>query len=106
MARYIDDDVQTALAKRHPVRAARRYGTDFGQLNGELTSRISSADIAGTLDQMGVSFDPAFDSNGGKAAGPAAWRRRARRARSGARPYDVVLATSMLQVGVDVPGSG
>ena len=46
----------------------RRTGTDFGDLNvAELTSRVASADITATLDQMGASFDPVFDSTAGKA---------------------------------------
>jgi hypothetical protein len=107
MARYMGDDVQTALAKGHPwSRLPRRFGT-IGQLHlAELTSRVSSADITGTLDQMGVSFDAGFDST-------AARRDWAARRKAGekmpdrpVRPFDVVLATSMLQVGVDVDRLG
>jgi len=56
MARYMGDDIQTALNKRRPwSRLPRRTGTDFGHLNvAELTSRVSSADITATLDQMGI----------------------------------------------------
>ena len=108
MARYMDDDIQTALVKRRPWSLLpSRTGTDYGQLHvAELTSRVASADITVTLDQMAVPFDPRFDSTAGKrelrallAAGKPVPER-------GARPFDVVLATSMLQVGVDVTRLG
>jgi hypothetical protein len=108
MARYLGDDVQTALAKGRPWSALpRRTGTNFGNLNiAELTSRVASADITATLDQMAVPFDPQFDSTAGKAS------LRERRAASEpvptreVNPYDAILATSMLQVGVDVTRLG
>ena len=70
MARYLGDDIQTALAKGRPwSRLPRRFGTDYGALHvAELTSRVASADITGTLDQMAVPFDPVFDSTAGKRA--------------------------------------
>ena len=44
MARYMGDDVQTALDRRRPWSLLpRRTGTDYGQLNiAELTSRVAS----------------------------------------------------------------
>ena len=108
MARYVGDDIQTALARRRPWSLLpSRTGTDYGQLNvAELTSRVASADITATLDQMAVPFDPRFDSAAGKrelralrAEAKAVPERRA-------QPFDVVLATSMLQVGVDVARLG
>ena len=108
MARYMGDDVQTALAKGRPwSRLPRRTGTGFGQLDvAELTSRVSSSDITGTLDQMAIPFDPAWDSS--KAKRDLAERRKAgeKIADRATRPFDVVLATSMLQVGVDVDRLG
>jgi hypothetical protein len=106
MARYMGDDIQTALARRRPWSLLpSRTGTDYGQLNvAELTSRVASADITATLDQMAVPFDPRFDSTAGKRelrALPAEDRPE-----RGTRPFDVVLATSMLQVGVDVTRLG
>ncbi|PYI39491.1 helicase [Arthrobacter psychrolactophilus] len=112
MARYIADDVQTTIKKRRPGKNfPPRYGTQPTGLNvAELTSRVSSSDITGTLDQMGAAFDPRWDSNEGKKV-RAVESRTAREA--GKRyayrkpdPYDVVLATSMLQVGVDVTRLG
>lgn len=68
MARYLGDDVQTALAKHRPWSLLpSRSGTEYGTLHtAELTSRVASADITGTLDQMAVEFDPTFDSAEGK----------------------------------------
>lgn len=86
----------------------RRYGTGYGYLNvAELTSRVASADITRTLDQMSVEFDPRLDSTAARVqalamlrAGKAPPRERQ------VSPYDAILATSMLQVGVDVPRLG
>ena len=110
MARYVQDDIQTGLAKPgRDCRLPRRRGTDFGALHlGELTSRIASADITATLDRMALAFDPDVDSTAARAAAAAAAQagKKVVRRRPEANPYDVVLATSMLQVGVDVPRLG
>ena len=87
MARYMGDDIQTALARRRPWSLLpSRTGTDYGQLNvAELTSRVASADITATLDQMAVPFDPRFDSAAGKAGDDARCSRRPARARTRTR---------------------
>jgi hypothetical protein len=108
MARYVQDDIQTALFKGRPgSKLPSRLGTDYGSVNlGELTSRISSGEITKTLDDMAQPFDPAIDSTQAREAA------RATRAAGGkpptrdTNPFDVVLATSMLQVGVDVTRLG
>jgi len=110
MARYVADDVQTRVkSPRKDSGFPSRPGATFGFLNvGELTARIASAEIGRTLDRLGLEFDPGYDStealserrsllDSGKKA-PA-------RAEADS-PFDVVLATSMLQVGVDVQRLG
>ena len=110
MARYIQDDIQTGLAKSgRDSHLPRRRGTNCGALHlGELTSRIASAGITATLDRMALTFDPDVDSTAARDAVAAA-RRAGKplvRCKRTANPYDVVLATSILQVGVDVSRLG
>lgn len=109
MARYLGDDVQTALSKGRPWSLLpRRRGTDYGSLHtAELTSRVASADITTTLDRMAVEFDPDIDSTAARRA-LAAQREAGKPIRStrDVNPYDTILATSMLQVGVDVTRLG
>lgn len=108
MARYVQDDVQTALFKGRPGSLlSRRIGTDYGSINlGELTSRISSSEITKTLDEMAVPFDQAIDSSQARAANRDARAEGKETPKREVNPFDVVLATSMLQVGVDVTRLG
>lgn len=95
MKRLAEDDVQTrsfrvkmSLVER-PGLEQRRVG-----IIAELTSRVSSADIPKYLDQLEIPFDGVYD--------PATGQFTSRRAPEAPRPIDVVLATNMLSVGVDV----
>ena len=108
MARYMADDVQTRVKRpRKDSGFPARLGTSFGLLHvGELTSRIASAEIGRTLDRLGLEFDPGYDTT-------EAFRERLAAQDAGKKmpprsepPFDVVLATSMLQVGVDVQRLG
>jgi hypothetical protein len=122
MRRYLDDDVTTRV-RRHgrPRSMSDRIVTAAGMLAiEELTSRISSADISAVLKRLEVPFDEKLDTSARRraiAADYAAARKENRpphplvdqfyqRARNGRLPVDVVLATSMLQVGVDVSRFG
>lgn len=108
MARYVADDVQNRVNRpRKDSGFPRRWGTSFGLLNvGELTSRIASSEIGQTLDHLGLEFDPDYDTTDATLARIADQRAGTKVATRKASPFDVVLATSMLQVGVDVQRLG
>ena len=111
MRRHVDDSVTTAVSDGRTVSGLKRRTT--GQLTvGELTSRISSSEIGATLDSLGFRFDPSQDSTAARekwALDAKAAKKAGKKMPSSTRknwPYDVVLATSMLQVGVDIPRLG
>ncbi|MGQ4489642.1 DISARM system helicase DrmA [Streptomyces sp. SAS_281] len=105
MRRLIDDDIADRLRSSR-VRTRRKRPTV-----AELTSRMPSSRIAGSLAQLDGRFDPEFDSTDAinalvelRKADPEAAKEKVRSRRS--YPIDVLLATSMLQVGVDVQRLG
>ncbi|MCC9195307.1 DISARM system helicase DrmA [Arthrobacter sp. zg-Y820] len=103
MSRYVADDVTTAVGRPRQDSGFTQRITSYQLQYGELTSRISSDDIKTTLDKLAIEFDSTTHSTEARKA----WRdaRDAGKNPPSARgpyPYDVVLATSMLQVGVDV----
>ena len=108
MARYVADDVQSRVNRpRKDSGFPRRWGTSFGLLNvGELTSRIASSEIGQTLDHLGLEFDPDYDTTTATLARIADARAGKKTPSRRNSPFDVVLATSMLQVGVDVQRLG
>lgn len=111
MARFMQDDINLhTRVGRVGSHLPRRFGTDAGNLRvGELTSRVSSGAIVRTLNQMNASFDVEYDANRVSTPNKELDLReplRKRRASDDVRPFDAVLATSMLQVGVDVPRLG
>ncbi|WP_386069784.1 DISARM system helicase DrmA [Tahibacter sp. UC22_41] len=105
MKRLAEDDVQTrsfrvkmSLVER-PGLEQRRVG-----IIAELTSRVSNAEIPKYLDQLEIPFDGVLDANTGRFARPSANPSSGSDSQRPAapRPIDVVLATNMLSVGVDV----
>jgi hypothetical protein len=99
MHRLVDDDVAERLGSLKVLTRRRR------PMQQELTSRMPSARITSTLAALDRSFDYRFDST------EALDRLRADKTlatefKDRNRPIDVLLATSMLQVGVDVPRLG
>jgi hypothetical protein len=100
MRRLVEDDISDRLGRQNALVRRRR------PVVTELTSRMDSRKITQTLADLERRFTTANDST----AGIAAWRQlppEEREARTQpARPVDVLLATSMLQVGVDVQRLG
>jgi hypothetical protein len=94
MRRLVDDDVRARLRQTDRVGFARRPAP-FVE---EMTSRKNSRDIPDLLDLLNVPFDPGADERR-KALGPEARR-------SAKRPLDVLLATNMISVGVDIERLG
>lgn len=83
MRRLVEDDVSARLTRAEDRGLARRYDP----LLKELTSRLSSTEIPGILSQLSVPFP--------RVPGPGS-----------VPPIDVLLATNMIAVGVDVPRLG
>jgi len=95
MRRLAEDDVQT---RSNRVRMSMTERPGLAMRNPavicELTSRVSSQDIPKYLDALEVKFKATFDPSTGKYV--------TKRNEGGPRAIDVVLATNMLSVGVDV----
>ncbi|MEV6983204.1 DISARM system helicase DrmA [Sphaerisporangium sp. NPDC051017] len=83
MRRMVEDDVSTRLSRADQRGLARRYDP----VVKELTSRLSSGDIPVVLDHLSQAFSP-------------------KRGQGERRPIDVLLATNMIAVGVDVSRLG
>tara|TARA_R110000782_G_scaffold268961_3_gene366216 strand:+ start:19637 stop:23677 length:4041 start_codon:yes stop_codon:yes gene_type:complete len=95
MKRLAEDDVQTRCY-RVQMSLVDRPGLAQRSVNNvrELTSRVSNRDIPKYLDQLEIKFKAEFDDEAGKFV--TRWEE------GDARSVDVVLATNMLSVGVDV----
>lgn len=95
MKRLAEDDVQTRSYRVQMSMVERPALAQRSVSNiRELTSRVSSQDIPKYLDQLEIKFKAAFDTTAGKYV--TRWEEGETRA------IDVVLATNMLSVGVDI----
>jgi hypothetical protein len=96
MKRLVDDDVRTRLRKMVERGLANRtlYTPDTVK---ELTSRLGSTAIPETLDLLETPFDPKLLDD---------IKKRKQGDEFIHRPLDVLLATNMISVGVDVPRLG
>ncbi|WP_084039578.1 DISARM system helicase DrmA [Demequina sp. NBRC 110053] len=103
MRRYLEDDVTTRVSNRDRASEYPRRRTPLKL--GELTSRISSSEIGKTLTHLASPFEAESDTTVGRRA-IGAKLQAGEKLPDRELPYDVVLATSMLQVGVDVPRLG
>ncbi|MEV7185573.1 DISARM system helicase DrmA [Kitasatospora sp. NPDC093102] len=119
MRRYLDDDITTRVRsnggrKGHETIANRIVGRTGMLSIQELTSRISSSEISATLKRLEGGFDQERDTSARRRALMAefaAAKKEKREPRAlpthpAKQAVDVVLATSMLQVGVDVSRFG
>ncbi len=95
MRRLAEDDVQTRAYRVQMSRVARPGLSQRSVKNvDELTSRVSSKDIPAKLDHLEVAFKGEWDA--AKKAHVVKW------GKGEAQGIDIVLATNMLSVGVDV----
>jgi hypothetical protein len=94
MRRAVDDSISARLHRMDRRGLARRFLSPYAVK--ELTSRLSASDIPAILDRLETPFDAAAE----------AARRQSKREDSGRFPIDVLLATNMISVGVDVSRLG
>lgn len=118
MRRYLDDDITTRVRRNGTAKGiADRIVTKSGMLTiQELTARVSSADINTALRRLETGFDPEHDTSLRRRAfaaevadalnGKPPRKPRGQGATPDHKGVDAVLATSMLQVGVDVSRFG
>lgn len=91
MRRLVDDDVRSRLRDMDRRGLVRRHSPVLE----ELTSRKNSRDIPVLLDRLEVQHDPALPPHAKRPPG-----------HSAPNPLDVVLATNMVSVGVDIKRLG
>lgn len=98
MRRVLDDAVRTRL--RHAARRGLSNRLLDTYSVEELTSRIGATDIPHILDRLGAVFDPALAAERKKKS------KAGEKVSHSSYPIDILLATNMISVGVDVPRLG
>lgn len=98
MRRLVDDDVYSRCRKQDRRGLAKRFFS--GEYLAELTSRMRSEDIPQTLDRLEAVFDPEFEERRKEAFKTKDFKNLPK------KPIDVLLATNMISVGVDVKRLG
>ncbi|MCT7992563.1 DISARM system helicase DrmA [Laspinema olomoucense] len=93
--RLVEDDIRTRLGQMDRRGLAKRYLNNLD----ELTSRKDSTEIPVILDKLEIPFDPDRAEENQK-------RRKAGEKVKNPDPLDVILATNMISVGVDVKRLG
>ncbi|HET6880247.1 MAG TPA: DISARM system helicase DrmA, partial [Pirellulales bacterium] len=98
MRRLVDDDVYTRVRKMDRRGLAKRFfSTDY---LAELTSRMRSEDIPLILDRLEAPFDPEQEARRKELLKKGDFKSAPK------KPLDVLLATNMISVGVDVKRLG
>ena len=98
MRRLVDDDVFSRCRKQDRRGLAKRFFN--GDYLAELTSRMRSEDIPQILDRLEAVFDPELEEQRRKAFNTKDYKNVPK------KPLDVLLATNMISVGVDVKRLG
>ncbi len=98
MRRLVDDDVYSRCRKQDRRGLARRNLS--GEYLKELTSRMRSEDIPETLDHLEAVFDPELEAQRREGFKRKEYKNLPR------KPLDLLLATNMVSVGVDVKRLG
>jgi hypothetical protein len=94
MRRLVDDDVYSRCRKQDRRGLAKRFFS--GDYLAELTSRMRSEDIPQILDRLEAGFDPEIEELRKEAFKTKDYKNIPK------KPLDVLLATNMISVGVDV----
>jgi hypothetical protein len=100
MRRLVDDDVFSRCRRQDRRGLAKRFFS--GDYLAELTSRMRSEEIPQILDRLEAGFDPEIDEKRKEAIKTKDYKSIPKTK----RPLDVLLATNMISVGVDVKRLG
>jgi hypothetical protein len=95
--RLVEDDIRSRLRDADQRGLAKRW-IRMGSVE-ELTSRKSGSDIPKVLERLEATFDKTLEEQRKE-------ERKSRQPLSSLAPYDVILATNMISVGVDIERLG